>query len=306
MAAYRDEELLAHHAYDLGESYVEVNGVTLCYQDMGEGPAVLIVPGLGTSVDFWQLNVPVLAQEHRVLAVDMPGSGKSDKPDVDYNLYWLSEMLVAFLDARQVDRTSLIGGSLGGHVALLTALEHTERVDKLVMMGSTGDWPPPSPLMDLGFRLFWNDWIVADHIRRNWPNIFPHLFMRETDLTRRLFAYQMAVRADGRRFAAEGRASSRALKSIFYRSCQDRLDEVPVPVLLIWGVNDDIHLLANACYMRKHMPDSRLVVVQDSAHEVMIDQPDVFNETVMRFLAEGTAGIEDVHDCANQPEPKGW
>ncbi len=293
VACYRDDELLAEYRYALGERYLEVGGLTLCYQDFGQGPPVLILPGLGTSIDFWQLNVPRLAEHSRVIALDPPGFGKSDKPGASYELPWIQQQVLAFLDAKQIERTSIIGGSLGGHLGLLLALDRPERVDKLVVMGSTGAWPAPEVLLHAGIKLLWNEWLVLDILRGGWPDVYALMFEHESDVTHRLFRYQMALRANGARYAPEGRAASRALRSIFFHSCRDRLGELSVPLLLIWGESDRIHPPEDGLYIRRHTSDSRLVIVPDAGHEVMMDQPETFNRVVIAFLQVGTAGVAD-------------
>jgi 3-oxoadipate enol-lactonase len=303
LARYRDDAYLAHYEYALGEQYLTVSDVTMCYQDLGRGETVLVLPGLGTNADFWRLNVPVWAERYRMLVLDPPGFGKSDKPDLTYDLPRICDRIIAFLDAKRVARTHIIGGSMGGHLALLLALEHPDRVSSLVAMGSSGYWKAPGPLLDLGFKLFWNDAVVADHMRRAWPDIFDQLFAEQTPVTRSLLRYQMAVRAHGDRYRAEGRAFSRALRSIFYNSVRDRLQEVHQPTLLIWGEDDRIHPARGAWVFRDRIPDSRLVVVPGAYHEVMIDRPNVFNRLVLDFLERGTSAIEDTPRQAGVSAP---
>lgn len=295
LAQYRDDKLLTEYRYALGEEYLEVKGVKFCYQEQGTEhvQTVVILPGLGTSIDFWELNIPVLATQYHVLAVDVPGFGKSSKPDASYELPWLCDMILAFLDAKGVDRASFIGGSMGGHLGLMLALDHPERVEKLVMTGACGGWPEPDILLNIGFHTVWSDALVTDHIRRNWPGIYRRLYNHHTPMTERIFRYQMAVRANLKAFEPEGRASARALKSIFYNTCRHRLGEVAQPVLLIWGESDFIHLPKDGVYLRHHIPHSRLIIAHDAAHEVMVDKADLFNEAVMAFLRYGVAGVED-------------
>ncbi len=296
MLRYRDDAFLQSYHYTLGEKYITVDGLRMCYQEFGEGPNVLILPGLGTSIDFWQRNVPALAEHFHVVAVDLPGFGKSDKPDADYELSWIGDRILAFMDAMKMERASLIGGSMGGHLGLLLALDYPDRVDKLVMMGSTGAWPPPSSIMDLGIKLLWNEWLVRNYMQEHWMEIYPMMFKHESELTQRLFHYQMALRAASGQYAPEGQASARALRSIFYHTCRHRLSELRAPLLLIWGEEDAIHPTEDGLYIRMHTPDSRLVMVSNSGHEVMIDQTDVFNRVVGDFLQFGTSAVEDHFD----------
>jgi pimeloyl-ACP methyl ester carboxylesterase len=302
LRSYRNDMLLDNYHYALGENYLRVGDLKFCFQEMGQGETVLIVPGLGTSIDFWQLNLPALAVENHVVAVDFPGFGKSDKPDVDYTLSWIADEIVAFMDAKQIKRTAVIGGSMGGHLALILALKHPDRVSKLVLMGSVGDWEPPGFLLDAALKSLWQDRLVTTYIRENWPELFSKMIKKRTPMTEGIFRYQMALRANGARYRSEGTAAARALKSIFYSTCRDRLGEITCPVLLIWGGDDHIHPTDGGIYMREHLPDSRLVVVPDSAHEVMIDQSETFNRLVLAFLKSGTAAIADQRPIAKTGE----
>jgi pimeloyl-ACP methyl ester carboxylesterase len=160
-------------------------------------------------------------------------------------------------------------------------------------MGSPGAWEPPGPALRLCFLLLWHDALVTDFVRWRWPFLYEHMFQRQTPMTEAVFHYQMAARANGEYFAPEGRAMSRCLRSIFDNSCRDRLSEIRCPVLLVWGEHDEIHPRASAVYFRQHLSDSRLVIIPDSGHEAMIDQPEEFNRVVLSFLDGGTAAVTD-------------
>jgi len=291
---YRDDRLLEDYHYTLGEQFLCVNGMRFCYQEFGQGETILILPGLGTSIDYWQEVIPTLAAQYHVVAVDPPGFGKSDKPNASYELAWIVDQVVVFMDAKGIHQASVIGGSMGGHLALLMALNHPDHVSKLVLMGSVGDWEPPGIFLDATIRLLWNDTLATNFLRERWPEIFPKMFHAPTPLTDRIFRYDMALRARGSRYAPQGRAASRAFRSILYSSCRERLKDVPQPTLLIWGEGDAIHPApGTATYFREHLPNARLVVVPEAAHEVMVDQPETFSRLVLTFLQSGLPAIEE-------------
>lgn len=292
-----DRSLANRYHYALGESYTTINGVRVCYEDLGRGPTIVLLHGLASSIDFWEYNIPVLALHHRVLALDIPGFGKSDKPyDHDYTIRGLAKDVLAFMDNRGVESATIVGGSMGGHIALLMALDHPDRVDKLVMMGSPGGWKPPSPVVTALFALLWHDRTVTDDLCDHWPDIWEKMFYYTTPLTEKMYRYQLALRTPRKRYKRLGHVSTVALKSIFFTSCRDRLGEVQQPVLLIWGEHDNVHPLHDAVYLREHIPLCRLVVVPDAAHEVMADQPEVFNDLVIQFVDWGIFCIKDQYD----------
>jgi len=289
---YRDGALVRQYHYALGEQFIDLGGLNLCYQEMGEGDTVLILPGLLTSIDYWQYSIPELAKHHHVVAVDLPGMGKSDRPDVEYRMSWIVERIVEFMDAKGIRRADVMGGSAGGHLAMMLALAHPERVSKLVLVGTVGNWDPLDPCQDLAVKLFWSDALGVNLLRTDWPIIFDWLFFRQTDFTRFLLRYDMALRADRREYTPYGRATSRTMKSLLYSTCRDRLGQVACPVLLIYGEHDHIHRTDHLeKHFLDHLKDSRLVIVPEAAHEVMIDQPAAFNDAVIGFLAHGTAGV---------------
>jgi 4,5:9,10-diseco-3-hydroxy-5,9,17-trioxoandrosta-1(10),2-diene-4-oate hydrolase len=293
LTPYRQDRLAREYHYTLGEQYAEVNGLKVCYQQQGDGPDLVIIPGLGTNIDFWQQAIPAIAPHCRVWAMDPPGFGRSEKPDASYDLPWMCDQVLAFMDAMHIEKATLMGGSLGGHLALLIAINHPQRVDRLILMGSCGAWPAPGPLLTTAIHLLWNDAVVADHMRRNWPDIYRRMFIRQTEITQRIFRFQMAVRANAAVYLPEGRAESRALRSIFFNTCCGRLPQVRQPALLIWGESDHFHLLSEAHRLRRDLPNSRLVVVPDCGHEVMCDQPEVFNNLVITFLTGGLEAIRE-------------
>jgi 4,5:9,10-diseco-3-hydroxy-5,9,17-trioxoandrosta-1(10),2-diene-4-oate hydrolase len=303
---YRDDRCLAGYHYALGENYITVSGLKFCYQEAGAGETVLILPGLGTSIDYWQFVIPALASQYHVVAVDLPGFGKSDKPDASYELSWIADQVVAFMDAKRIGRASIIGGSMGGHLALLLALNHPERVSKLVLMGSVGNWEPPGLLLDAAIKTLWNDGLATDFLRQQWPELYAKMFKTKTPMTEEIFRYDMALRADGLKYYPYGRAASRAFRSILKSSCRDRLGEIASPVLLVWGEEDTIHSAADvALHFREHLPDSRLVVVPDAAHEVMVDQPGAFNDLVPAFPEVRDGGRPRPPAALGRPEGDG-
>ncbi len=291
LAHYRQDQLVRDHRYALGEEYAQVGDLKLCYQEQGQGPNLLILPGLCTNIDYWQLNIPVLAKRYHVWAVDPPGMGKSDKPEASYDLLWICDYIVRFMDQMHIERTSLMGGSMGGQLALLIALKHPERVEKLILMGSSGEWPPPSALVSLALWTLWNEYLVTDHLRRNWPTIFRDMFIRQTPFTQDLLEYQMAVRANEGLYRAEGRATARSMRSIFFHSCAGKLNNFNKPTLLVWGEFDKWHLRSEAERFKAELPDCRLAIIPNSGHEVMVDQTQVFNDLVLAFLDDGWDGV---------------
>ena len=126
---------------------VLLRGVNVNYVEAGEGPAILLLHGLGTSLVTWSRNIaPLVEAGFKVLALDLPGCGDSDKPKyLSYDPVAGAWLIQQFISALGVERLSLVGNSAGGLIVSLFALSYPEKVDRLVLVGSGG----------LGYRVSW-------------------------------------------------------------------------------------------------------------------------------------------------------
>src|SRR4051812_40184829 len=123
---------------ELPHRLIEIAGVETYVADAGEGPPILLIHGYGDTADGWRRVVPGLLKDHRVVALDMPPFGRSADPPEGKLLEFYSEFFPNFLDEVGLDRTTVIGHSLGGAVALRLAIENPDRVDRLGLVAPAG------------------------------------------------------------------------------------------------------------------------------------------------------------------------
>ena len=118
--------------------YVRIpDGTRIAYRELGDGPAVLLVHGWPTSSFLFRNVMPALANRHRVLAIDLPGFGASDKPaDARYDFDYFEGVIDAFLAAVGVDRVAVVGHDLGGPVAVHWALGRLDRVTHIGLLNT--------------------------------------------------------------------------------------------------------------------------------------------------------------------------
>ena len=120
-----------------GESrYATIGGIRTHYVVAGQGRPVVLIHGLGASVATWRDNLGPLAERHAVYALDLPGHGDSDKPDISYDAESMTEFVRAFVHHLSIETAALIGHSVGGGLALNLALTHPELVSHLVLVSS--------------------------------------------------------------------------------------------------------------------------------------------------------------------------
>src|SRR5688572_3851361 len=120
---------------------MQAGGLRVRYADSGSGEPVLLVHGLGGSIESWSNNVDRLAKSMRVIAVDLPGFGLSDKPKMNYTIRFYREFVIQFLKQLQLGQVSIVGSSLGGQVAAEVAISRPSLVKKLVLTSPAGALP---------------------------------------------------------------------------------------------------------------------------------------------------------------------
>ncbi len=126
----------------LGEPHVtEAKGTAIVWTEMGEGPPLVLLHGLGDSHRTWRRVAPLLARHFRVIMPDMPGHGLSERPDAPYTLAWYADTLIDWMAAIGLDDAHLCGHSFGGGVAQWMILVDSSRIRKLALVAAGGLGP---------------------------------------------------------------------------------------------------------------------------------------------------------------------
>lgn len=271
----------ARHVHD-----AEVLGRRLRYVDYGDGPALLLVHGLGGSWQTWLENIPHLGRTHRVLAVDLPGFGGSDPLDPGTPLDARVDALRALLDSLGIGDVVACGHSLGGLVAGRLALAEPDRVRALILVCAGGIALSPRRLdaivrsflvFNAGFRRPWVSRAVARRSRLR-RALLTGLVKDGRSMSPQLAAETIPL------MAAPGFADTVVAGA--QAAADPGTERVSAPALLVWGRHDRILPLAAARELAARMPDARLRVLEDAAHCPMFERPEEFNAIVAEFLAE--------------------
>ena len=122
-----------------GESrYIAVDGIKTHYVVAGEGRPLILFHGLGSSVATWRDNIGPLSRAFKVYAVDLPGHGDSEKPDIDYDPWTIADLMGKLAKDLVLERPIIIGSSVGGALGLMVTLKYPDLVSGLVLVGSAG------------------------------------------------------------------------------------------------------------------------------------------------------------------------
>ena len=269
--------------------YTEVAGIGTRYMMAGQGPPVVLIHGLGSSAATWERTVPALAERYTVYALDMPGHGDSEKPDIAYSLDAGIDYLDAFLDALDVPRTALVGNSMGGLLSLGMALERPERVTRLALVDAAGLGRELAFLLRLASVP-----VVGELMRRSSVFGYARSLMRKASTEGRVTWSVLVDALRGARIPPEAsRAELSALRhGANFRGVRsdyillDRLPELAMPLLIVWGAQDKVLPVAHAYAAARTCPSAQTVVLDRCGHWPQLEQSDEFNRILEAYLAE--------------------
>ncbi len=254
---------------------INVGSTEIYYEIHGQGDPLLLIHGLGSSSQDWEMQLPQFSTHFQVINIDLRGHGLSGKPPGPYSIPLFAEDTIQLIRALELSSTHILGISLGGMVAFQLALDCPDLVRSLVIVNSVPEL--------IAHNM--NDWI-SYWKRLLITRVFGMEKMGQV-LAERFFTEpeQEGIREIFvRRWAANHKPSYLAsLKAAFGWSVLGRLEEIQVPTLVI-GADGDYFSNAEKEGYTQLMPNAELVIVENSRHALPAEKPDAFNEIVEEFL----------------------
>jgi pimeloyl-ACP methyl ester carboxylesterase len=265
----------------------------LRYHDVGAGPPLLLLHGSGPGVTGWRNfrgNLAFFAQHFRCLVLEFPGFGVSDDfgghPMLD-----AQSATVAFADALELDRVDVIGNSMGGGVGINFAINHPDRVRRLVTIGGIGTnlfSPGPSE----GIRLLQE--FTEDPTRSRLVDWLNSMVYDPALVTAELIEERWALATDPATLESARRMYGKAAFAAMMSTMRDAdfplpwaiMHKVKVPTLLTWGRDDRVSPLDMALVPMRTIPNAELHVFPNCGHWVMIEAKAAFERTVLSFLTQ--------------------
>jgi pimeloyl-ACP methyl ester carboxylesterase len=282
-------------------SQVEVDGTPVNYVDLGDGgiEPIVFVHGLGGQWQNWLENIPRAALERRVIAMDLPGFGRSPMPRERVTISGYGRCVDALCDKLSLGRVDMVGNSMGGYIAAEVAIQVPERIDQLILVSAAGITSADiarRPIITAGrIATVMVSYGAARHrqiaSRPKSRHLALALVARHPSLLKADLAYEGFFKGAGKPGFDD------ALRACLEYDFRDRLPEIRQPTLIVWGEKDSIIPVRDAHEFERLIPDSRKVVMQDTGHIPMAERPASFNDVMMEFLAEtGPASAREAVD----------
>ncbi len=272
---------------------ITIDGLRVNYIEAGDGPTVLLVHGLGTSLITWYRNVdPLVDAGYRVIAVDLPGHGDSDKPrDMSYDPEAAPIFLQQFLEVVGVERATVVGSSAGGLLVAMFALAHPEMVDKVVLVASGGLGHEVSWLLRIVSVPGLGELLYQPRLHLN-SNISKYLFHQPPPFLDEVMPEMQRVRnLPGSRYAAlrSIRSSINLLGLRKQRHILEHLKDLRAPLMIVWGQEDAIIPVSHAASVQEELPQSVVHIFSECGHWPHMEKSEEFNSHLLRFLDRPTS-----------------
>jgi 2-hydroxy-6-oxonona-2,4-dienedioate hydrolase len=257
------------------EEEIAIFGQKIHYLEVGSGPTVILLHGLGGNGQNWTPNLPALAAKFHVLALDQVGFGKSDKPLINYRVATYVDFLDQFCRQLKIDRASLVGESLGGWIAAAFAIAHPEKVDHLVLSDAAGYAPPAN----FDNRTLY---LLNPSTRENMKLLVGKVFYNKAFITDAVIDQVMAERIG----AGDGYTINSIIQSVIRGEdfLDNRAQTIKQPTLIVWGREDGLVALSDGQRFKREIPNSTLVVFEQCGHVPNVEKASEFNGAVMKFL----------------------
>ncbi len=279
---WREIDWLAH------QHQAEIAGRTVNYVDIGSGDAVplVFVHGLGGCWQNWLENIPRIAAQRRVIALDLPGFGASQMPIKPISITNFAATVDLLCDLLGFGTVALVGNSMGGFTAAEVAIRHPERVECLVLVDAAGiSITSGMDRLTTVLARFITPSIPADGDRTK--RIFSRpaftqgalgsVMRHPTRLKKDLLAEQ--VQGSGK----PGFAS--ALEALLSYDFKHRLCEISCPTLIVQGSEDFLVPLGDAYEFNRLIAGSTTLIMEDTGHVPMIERPLAFNDALVEFVS---------------------
>jgi pimeloyl-ACP methyl ester carboxylesterase len=266
---------------------------TICSLREGQGRAVTFVHGIPLSLITWRNNLDVLARHHTVVAFDLKGFGCSQKPPGEYTPETHARILGQLLDALGINCTSLVASSYGCAPAIRFALDHKERVDRLVLINSVG-YPGGRHSLERLMRIGGVATMARFALRHD--RLGRALFMSrlQRSYARREALPKQIANSYYELFLRDG-GQERFLQTLLqFDECAlaKSIPGITQPTLIIWGGRDRVLPISNAYQIQKDISGAQLHVLPDVGHLPHEEAPAEVNRLITAFLAAAK-----IHNC---------
>jgi pimeloyl-ACP methyl ester carboxylesterase len=273
--------------------FVDVDGLRVHVAEAGDGPAVLLLHGWPQHWYMWRGVIERLAPQFRLIAPDLRGFGWTEAPGGGYDADTFAADQIGLLDALEIGSASVIGHDWGGWTALLLGLDHSDRIERMVLCNTPHLWPRLEPRLALETWRSWYAMALAIPIlgpRLLEQTDFAAGILRRGNVRTPFTEAEVAAYADSFRDPARAHAVSslyRYYQRVFVSGLRGkwRSRRLHVPTLLLFGAHDVLITPKVLPGFEGHADDMQLELISDAGHYLVDEKPDLVARRALAFLS---------------------
>lgn len=281
-----------NYKYPVKKVYLPENEFTIAYTDEGKGDnTIILIHGLGSYLRAWEKNIGELSKNNRVIAIDLPGYGKSSKEPHTGMMTFYAGIVNELVKELKLNKVVIGGHSMGGQIGMTTYLKYPQIVKGLVLAAPAG-----FERFTKGQKQWFRDVMTVDGVRLTTPeaiqNNLASNFFRQPKDADFMVSERMEMRsADD--FIPYCYAVVQSVHGMVDNPVIDYLQDIKVPTLILFGENDNLipnrylnpsRTIDIANYGASKIKNSKLVMLPKTGHFLMFEKPDVFNKETSEFL----------------------
>ncbi|MCB0357439.1 MAG: alpha/beta hydrolase [Bdellovibrionales bacterium] len=270
-----------HFIYPDQGQYLQIDDMQIFYRQIGKGPDVMFVHGIGASQYIWKDVVEILRENFRLTLIDLPGFGRSSKiKDISYNLDSQTQYLVKIVQNLNLKSTNLVGSSMGGALALWTAKTHPELIDKVVAIGPATN-PKLVPFAVYKFPQI--AYLLQFFVNRLYVYLSLHkIFSNKSLITSHRIALSLKNQFNN---SSSVYTFLKSVELLDDKRLPGELSQLQRPTLLLAGQKDQMVPVEYVKELQKIIPHSQLFIHPDAGHHLMEDDPQWVAHHLVEFFA---------------------
>ena len=261
------------------------NDIQIYYEIHGSGQPLVLISGLGYGLWQWHRMVPGLSEHFQVIVYDNRGAGQTDKPAGPYSASMMAADLAGLLDGLGVEKTAVLGHSMGGFIAQQLVLDRPDLVSHLILASTNFGGPNHIPVSPEALAIMMDT--TSDPLTRlkNGVTIAaaPGFPENQTDIFQSIIAYRLTAPVPTEAYQAQmGVGLGLATAEAAY---EGKLRQVSVPTLILFSEHDIVVPVGNAELLAGELSNSQIVVLPDAGHIFPLEMPEAANKAIIAFLS---------------------
>ena len=263
---------------------VRANELDIYYEVHGDGRPLVLISGLSYTHWQWHRMAPELAAHFQVILFDNRGVGRTEKPPGPYSAQMLADDTAALLEALDVEQAAVMGHSMGGFVAQALALSRPELVDVLILASTTFGGPNHVPVTDQAMAILSDtSGDMMERFQRGLAvSTAPGFAENNPAIIERWLAYRASHPVEPGPYQAQLAVGLDLVSE--EASFEQRLPELDIPTLILFGAHDQVVPPANAALLAARLPNSQVEILSDAGHFFPLETPDKAVQAVVDFM----------------------